>query len=62
MTSIRKAVRTLRKAGFKKVRQAGSHQTWAKGNTTITICVHAAGRDLPRYKARDIQEALKRAA
>ena len=39
--------RALRRNGWQHVRTRGSHQTWSKGDLSVTVPVHA-GKDLGR--------------
>ena len=49
---------TLRRHGFEKTHQAGSHEKWHNSSTGKTVIVYEhKGRDLPRPTVRAIIEA-----
>lgn len=46
----------LKDAGWSLDRQKGSHETWARGDETLTLA--AKGDDLKPYQIKDIKKAV----
>ncbi|MCR2042687.1 type II toxin-antitoxin system HicA family toxin [Anaerosalibacter massiliensis] len=44
----------LKKEGFKKVRQKGSHETWKKGKKTVQVPNHGKNHEIPIGTLRNI--------
>lgn len=44
----------LKKEGFTKQRQAGSHETWVKGNRTVEVPNHGENHEIPIGTLRNI--------
>jgi len=57
---VRQVRADLRKNGFRKIRQAGSHETWAHPLVpTITVTLAGPdGADVKSYQETELQQAL----
>lgn len=51
---VKDVVERLKKEGFKKVSQNGSHVKWKKGDKTVTVPNHGPNREIPIGTLRNI--------
>lgn len=56
---IRDAVSKLREAGFAPDRTKGSHQTWVKGDQSITVVINHMNDDAPRILRKNVTRVLQ---
>jgi len=58
---IRDLKRMLKRAGYRKIRQRGSHTIWSSPLTPVDV--HLSGNDpddAQRYQEKDVMAALRR--
>lgn len=53
-SKVRDVQKRLKKEGFRKTRQTGSHERWEKGSRQVTVPNHGGNKDIPTGTLRNI--------